>query len=247
MNRSVISIHPSKCSGGCPNENVCYLKKRVTTNTNSIKLKSYLGLTLYTHDIYLSVCSQKQVNEALTLVRCFKRVNLTIPFTLLDNFKHLLQSPIRNRLQISVYSEDNIKVIGNEVQKLYLIKDQETLEFTKTVFKDEYISNIHFPIDQNFITKDETLKLLKLWRDCKDPTITLDSCLENYAVHGKCLYQENYVDISLDGVYRKCVFDLVGKKIQDVNGIDQSIKKLIKKSEPVYCKYHTIFGGNNER
>lgn len=241
MNNPVISIHPAKCfRHDCPNEDVCYMKKRrSTTWENPYK---YLGWKTRRCDIYVSVCEcGSHCDMAEEYFRENKKVNITLPVMMIDRFKHLLKDERRNRLQISVHSLEDIKIVGNDIQKLYLIKDKETLSFALDVLRNGHISNIHFPIDMNFITKEHLLLLVKEWVKCKDASITIDSCVENYVVHGKCLYETNYIDLSCTGEYRKCPFAVQGLLIPRKT----SIMRLIRQRVPTNCKYRIIFGGKD--
>ena len=74
-----------------------------------------------------------------------------------------------------------------------------------------------------------------------NPSITLDSCLENYVVHGKCVYNENYVDLNFDGTFRKCPFTKNGIEVKKTD----TIQSMIKHKEKPECIYSKLFGGND--
>lgn len=240
-----ISIHGSACEFSCEHHTVCYHRKKNEVPKGSFDINSIMKPTLNNDEykIFVSVCSHVDYVGGIYLLNHTDNVTLTLPTSLYDDkqFRCLSCNCIdyKDRIQVTVTSDDDIKTIGNDIQKLFLIKDDETFMYAMELIKSERVSNIHFPIAQEYANISKIISIATLWKECSDETITIDSCLENFIVHGKCVYQDDYIDINYDGTYRKCPFKKDGTIIKD----SDTIESMINTNDTVDCIYSIIFGG----
>jgi hypothetical protein len=240
-----VSIHGSACEFECPHAAVCYHRKKDKVPIGSFNISNIVDdiLDNKEYSIYMSVCSASDYVRGIYLLNNFNNVNITIPVGLLNNkqLNYVNCDCLDNsdRIQVTVSTMADIVLVGNKIQKLFLIKDDESFSTAVDILKHGHIDNIHFPIEQEYIKLSKLLTLIGAWRDCKNTTISLDSCLENFVVHGKCVYLDDYVDINYDGTYRKCPFKKTGKIIRD----SDTVESMINDNDEVDCIYSKLFGG----
>ena len=94
---------------------------------------------------------------------------------------------------------------------MFLIKDDMTYDIAVRVFAEALrpnINKIHFPIEHEWarLNQGKIIKLVGDWNISDNKTLSLDSCLENYLLHNKCVYKDNYIDLRFDGSVRRCPF-----------------------------------------
>ncbi len=243
---NIISVHGDKCGFDCPHAAVCYHRRKDEQELDTKTLRKIM-IDIFSNvkdaEVYISVCSYSDFAMCSMLASTLTEtnVNFTLPVTLWRANK-AFSAAVSSKLQVTVYNMEDIIEIGNDVQKLYLIKDDETFNTAMTIMTDESVSNIHFPIDQNYATKENLTIILKAWKKMKDTTITIDSCLENFVVHGKCVYSDNYVDVNYDGTYRKCVFEKKGFKMRK----DLTLNDMINTKYMPKCIYSKLFSNRGK-
>lgn len=219
----IVSIHANECKNiKCPERKVCYLCKRnitggkITPSVYRSVLKELDDKTSHVH-----YATDVLNDEAKRLLEA--GANITIPFNVLKANRQYLDL-FKDHVQVSIYQLDEIFLNENdllEYQKLFLIKDTETLNIANDIIEtgSMAIGKIHFPIDQNWARnniiscKDFLLKYYG--NDLIDSDITIDNCAAHYLTNGKCGYISNYVDINFDGTYRKCPFEINGDHINN--------------------------------
>jgi hypothetical protein len=234
----LVSIHSDECHTGCPNIDVCYFVKRKESkvvNLTDLRLKA-ISAGYIVHEAISSII--QPTDARLNLVRINKNYNLTVSRNLFDYnitlTRELSYLPI-NQVQVSCYDHrDLFRFI--DYQKLFLIKDEVTFNTYKEIQNDIRLTKVHFTIDQQWLTSSTLKEIVEIHNSSPLHKITLDSCLSNWVVHGKCMYMENYIDLSTDGTFRKCPFKVEGMPIND-----KTIKEMIQYTEPVTCKYQKIF------
>lgn len=234
----IVSIHADDCYDGCPNRSACYLQKR--KHKENINPHTYrMTAILSGYSVYEAICSLYPGDTRLDLVRRHPNYNLTISCKIFDRTTsnvgiELSFLPIK-QLQISCY--DYIDLVRfREYQKLFLIKDEDTFLMYKQLQKDTRIEKVHFTIDLQWLSIDKLKEIVEVHNSSPLHGITLDSCLSNWIVNGKCMYTTTYVDLNRDKTFRKCPFKLEGIPINDL-----TIEEMISFSEPCTCKYQKFF------
>lgn len=241
-----ISMHMQECTNkSCPNRKECYHLKRdkiLTSNEIPLWRSDMIGeaarlCRFGEAQVYYSMC---QVDTTiLDIAMNTPNFNITLPCDLYKDEKvKLVMDKHPDKFQVSVYDLTQV-IFFDKFQKIYLIKDPKTLEEAKwmSVIGD----NLHFAVDMSTLRKLRAKKIMTMYKECKNPTISLDSCMEHYALNGTCVYQKDYIDLNYDGTWRKCVFSSTGKM-----NLECSLKELmaLANEEPVgNCKYNDLFAG----
>ena len=201
----IVSLHLERCGlENCPHQSICYLRNRkdekrtVRTDISYFVRKGYR--------VYNAICNKVTGND-LWLLNNYKNYNITLSYNLFKEYDELKDEKIKDQIQVTVYNEEQLKELNNQ-QKLYLVKDEETLSFFYKHINLPW-KNIHFPIDQSFIDKKKIIEM-SLSIISSNNNITLDSCLTQIVKEHHCIYGDNYIDINYDGTIRKCVFDKEG-------------------------------------
>jgi hypothetical protein len=230
------------CSYECPHMDVCYHRRK---NTLSSKMEGVLPPNFREEllergcTIHESVCRLEPMH--FTLLRTFKKYNITLPYPLVTN--ELLT--FRDQIQISVYTKEQARALPTH-QKLFLLKNNESLEYAKKHgFFNTPFSFMHFNVNQDWIT-NKVLSELFLYRLLSNAhRTTLDSCIESGLQNGRCPYNHgNYVDITFDGTLRTCPFTRDGIPITEVyDGTYESLFKIPHRNDE--CKYINWFGEVN--
>lgn len=230
----IVSIHSDVCSSGCPNSSVCYLQNRRLTNFVSSTDITMSAIT-NGYTVHEAVCDV-YANSRLQLVRKYPNYNITVSSKLFDSSIGVELSflPI-DQVQVSCYDYRDLFRFKEHL-KLFLIKDHDTFEMYKQIQNDLRLSKVHFTIDQQWLTKERLKELVDIHNTSPLHQITLDSCLSNWVVHGRCMYMKTYIDLSNDGTFRKCPFKVEGIPINN-----RTIEEMIQYTEPVTCKYHELF------
>jgi hypothetical protein len=244
-NNKIISLHLQQCNYNCPNSSVCYHRNKDISNniiTGTDKFRSYLTSYFKVHE---SICAFDKIYHTMMLNNC-PNYNITISSDLLLAINSSLIN-YKNQVQISVYL--NLVTIHKfkEFQKLYLIKDNESLYFAYELMNYE-TGKLHFLLDQKYVQNNYGNMLLKNifteFQKRKDPLQTLDTCFTSWIVNGHCPYDSNnYIDITYDSTIRKCPYSKEGHPIDitdfNLNDIDSWFKLDLKHD----CIYKKIFTG----
>lgn len=193
----IVSLHLKPCKYGCPNKEVCYLRKRNPAQGNPLPITFKEDMLLQGFTIHDALCDTPTSYNFFLLQR-FKNYNITVSIEDLysDTVKELQK--FKNQVQVSVYDIKDVKAYSG--QKLFLIHDQQTLVRAKFLFKQDWVRNIHFNVDPTGFNSS-----LVFLQD-GDRNITMDTCLSSWVVNGECPYTTNYIDISYDWTIRKCPF-----------------------------------------
>lgn len=249
MNK-IISLHLDQCNDKqCPNRDVCYHVRKNTFDKNieccsidfRIKLLK-MGYTVYESMCQVTIDDIVGYNTRFLLPIKYSNYNLTISWYLFSLYYELFSKIDKNQLQITVHDLYQAKIIP-EYQKLFLIKDEISLKFLEQNSQLSSLPNMHYCLDQNFLTKDIMQKIGMCILSSNSKNTTVDSCCHNYIVENKCLYDNNYIDITFDGTLRHCPFNINGYKITNFN----NIKELFNiKIESENCVYKTLLRNNHE-
>lgn len=235
----IVSLHMESCSYDCPNVDVCYHRAKTSTSKTVEVLPPDFRVEMLNKGwtIHESVCSQVAAGMGWILLNKYTNYNITIPFPLLS--EGLKQ--FAHQLQVTIYTVEQAREIP-EIQKLYLIKNDNTFEYALDNFGD--ISYIHFCINQKWITRKAIQKLMyaKMVWSRTNPGITIDSCWEGCSTNHVCSYNSgDYIDITFDGTLRTCPFNKVGVPIDSVyNGTYESLFTL--RTEHEFCKFTEWYG-----
>jgi len=210
-----VSVHNHECNSPCEHADICYLvngkhsDKRISPdaiekvlNKLSDKKVYYSGCNLV--DIAANFNS-KVINDSNRQITFSKNNLEQMTMVCGDDAKHFKDS-----VQLTVYSqEDIIEPLTADMQKMFLIKDEETyLTAYRILQASKSNHKIHFPIEHTWAAenKDKVVTLIGMWNACTNPAISLDSCLENYIYNNKCVYADDYIDLRYDGTVRRCPF-----------------------------------------
>jgi hypothetical protein len=192
----IISIHANECKNiKCPERKVCYLCKRNYTGgkiTPSVYRAVLQELDNKTAQVHYATDILDDNTKKLLEAGSF----ITIPFNVLKTNRSYLDL-FKDQVHVSVYQLDDIFLNENdllEYQKLFLIKDSETLAIATDVVQtgSDDIGKIHFPIDQNWardnieICKEFLLKYHV--HQFTNSDITIDNCASHCLTNGKCGY-----------------------------------------------------------
>lgn len=255
MNK-IISLHPFKCETKCPNSKVCYHLNRWCEKRWDHKKIQSLCKEAYRsdNDVHIAVCNFNEARFVVYNMLEYSNINMTISINVYNKLVKTydpiskktygeLLNECKDRLQVTVYYIQEIIDLKNDFQKLYLIKSEATFIVAKWLMKKEAVKNIHFPIAQDWASKnkDKLEKLIVVWTRIKDKSITIDSCLENYLMNGRCGYIDNYIDINYDITVRRCPFEVKGTSCKDM-----SIDDMFKVEHKPSCIYHKLLGDKNE-
>ena len=237
----IVSLHMERCYTGCPNETVCYHKRKDISSdkTEEILPPNFRQEMLKAgYKLYESVCSVHIIDW--TLLVLYKNYNLTLPYPLFEFWRSDLVD-FKKQLQISVYTKEQARKIL-DYQKLFLIKDDASLKYAieEQLWNIPY-SYMHFNIDQNYITKKTLQEILYHRMLSNTVGTTIDSCAENWIINDECPYEhKQYIDITFDGTLRTCPFSKTGVPLKSV--YDGTYDSLFKFCKPEQCKYAEIFG-----
>lgn len=252
MNK-IISIHAYACNNRkCPERHVCYLCKRPNEG-NSILPSVY-------RDILNIIDTENETSEVhiatdvLTsdikhLIK--EKAVITIPFSLYRKHYDFFKDK-KEYIQVTVYKLDDIFL--NEfdlldVQKLFLIKDNNSLQIASEVvfYSNIELGKIHFPIDIEYAKENMQyitgflLEYIKNFGVDNDSIISIDNCAIGCLINKQCPYIDNYVDINYDGTYRKCPFAINGFSIGN-----KSINDMISTIYEPKCWWSYIFSNKRK-
>jgi hypothetical protein len=229
MNK-VISVHQHSCKTHCEHSKICYFvngKHEVEDNN----IDNVIGDIVLNKDdstnVHFSACNYK---DALDIYNKYCRAKKNIYMTLSSNIYTQLINSIEkeelqhfnNHIQLTVYNDEQLlqKEYDN-IQKMFLIKDDKTYNIALQIITHKKYKNIHIPISQSYFAKKipDFLYLISAWnkRDSNVRNITLDSCLTHYLYNGECQYSKNYIDLRFDGTVRRCPFSDEHHKINTDN------------------------------
>jgi len=233
LSTKIVSLHLEKCQNGCPHSDVCYLRKRVPNPGNPLPPNFREAMLDQGLTIYEAICSDLS-DENLRLLRKYSNYNVTVSSQHLSQQSWYLLTTFReisNQVQISIY--------GNELclpdsQKLFLVKDEETLRRARDLASSGTTTKLHFNVDQSSLVSMGCFNLQNSER-----RISVDSCLMSWVVNGECPYTSDYIDISHDWTIRKCPFSAHGTPIPE--GIDDYMKLFDIEHKPEPCSYAKKF------
>jgi len=233
----IVSLHLERCGlSNCPHQSICYLRNRKDEKRIiDIDIEYFLKKG---YRVFDAVCNTIS-NTKLNLLIKYPNYNLTMSYSLFKQYvfsnKHI------DQIQVTIYNENQLKEL-TDWNKIFLIKDQESLQFFKSHWNIPY-KNIHYAIYKEFINKNVLEDIIVLTASSNSYNVSFDSCLYQTIRHNKCTYNENYIDINYDGTVRKCPYDkegiYVGDKVEDM-------EKIFDVDMSRSCIYQTIFGENNE-
>jgi len=189
------------------------------------------------HDIYIAVCSVEEAEKYLEHVVQNDNFVMTLTY---ETYSKLKIPGHEHKFHVTCHYMENIVKVGEEVQKLYLVKDQVSYVIASWMLRTGSVKNVHLPIDQEWIRSNPTdfIELTERWLECNEKTVTIDSCAESYLLTSKCSYKTNYIDINHDGTMRRCPFEKEGTLIKDM-----SIEDMFKVDYKPSCIYHDLLGG----
>ena len=253
MSKKIISVHNHKCTTGCPHKDVCYfvngkhfdelppknnvIEEAIDNMSEDFEVH-YSGCDpMPSMATYASNCSGNEDERHMTMsVNEYKKFKA-------DKSNIFKNKDFDKNVQMTVYTlKDLQKEEYKDIQKMFLIKNEETFQIACEVFMDyENFNNIHFPIEHTW-AEENVSKLTTLvaeWNKIRDKenNISLDSCLENYLLNGTCVYADNYIDLRYDGSVRRCPFSDEFHKIDSENP-----DKMFEIKFTPNCIYKKLFG-----
>ena len=230
----IVSIHSAPCENTtCPHEPVCYHKARnKCADFKDLHIYRLLAIA-HEYKVYEALCRSYIDESYLDLVRSNPNYNITVASNQIN--LDLLSSLPTNQIQITCHTLKDL-FLYQEYQKLFLIKDEDSYSMFKLIESDTRFQKVHFCIDANFLDKTRMFKIIRIHSSCKQHSITLDSCLTNWIVNGRCTYKDNYIDINYDRTFRRCPFDPIGLDIEE-----KTIKEMFDIQIHHKCKYIELF------
>lgn len=199
----IISLHLEECKHGCPNEDACYLKKRIVSSGYPLPSSFKDDILEQGFLVYDALC-RPLVDKDIERLKKYANYNVTI--SILDFKKGLRFTG--SQIQLSLYSIQELDSIPEGALKLFLIKDKESLDISTFAVRSGTINNIHFNIDQGFLGN-----LGGFFVSNSNKKISVDSCYASWIINGECPYTTDYIDISYDWTVRKCPFSINGTPI----------------------------------
>lgn len=224
-----ISMHDKICNTiNCPHYEDCYFIAREKHNetlphsiTEEILNKCNSGEAI----VYASLCDKECAVSLLTMAMMVNNFNVTLNYNVFKAHEKLCAN-IMNRLQITIYHQSQILEL-KEAQKLFFVKDLETLKQATLIIKSN-MHNIHFTIKRDYFDMPQLLAFGYMINQAHK-SVTMDSCLEYAIVNQRCIYANNYIDISGDGTFRRCPFQVKGEPIGNKT-LDEMIKGIVNQS-----------------
>lgn len=232
----IVSLHMEPCKKGCPHSDICYLRKRKLSRGFPLPTNFREAMLNQGFTIHESVCKTITDYHANLLLK-FPKYNITVSYPVWKRC-NLPAKNLTNQIQVSVYNEKQALEI--EGQKLFLIKNAETLKLGIKLFSNPLVKNLHFNLDMN---RSIHIQLLLMQDSARN--LTLDTCLYSWIVNGECPYRTDYIDISYDWTVRRCPFSVNGTPIPK-NYIGQSgdYSRLFNlKHNPDKCTYEDKYKG----
>lgn len=245
----IVSLHLEKCERThCKNRKICYhVNKHIITNTSSLaniypfefSIKKILKLGC---KVYESICI-RLTDRHLDLLQEFKNYNVTIPYDLmvpeLSNY--------RSQVQVSVYDKSQIYNIGNTFWKLFLIKDNITLNEANS-YINMNIPQMHYILALDYIKESKVPITVLVGKKLEKTVLSLDSCLTSWILNGRCPYKHyNYIDLTYDGTLRTCPYS---KKGMDITKLTMPFEALFDiEPSPCECEFKKMLekkGDKNE-
>lgn len=236
---NIISLHLEQCVRQCQHRSICYHINKYNINnkidTNKIRL-DYLNNP--NNIVYESICNNI-TNNHIDLLKLYDNYHITTywenAISIMDKIEHSID--LRNKLQISISHEWQIEYLES-YEKLYLIKNQQTLNKFESWINNSDFNKIHFLIDQNFLFNDESIlpTIIILWEKRKNMNVSLDSCLINWIINSSCIFAKNYIDITYDGTIRTCPYNK--NYISTINKLDNGTFSQCDSSCYYYKKFN---------
>lgn len=260
----VVSLHLQRCSGYCPNASVCYHYNKALTDKDLRRDDDNLlrvRLLEAGFKVHESICDLSTMYYT-DLAKEYPNYNITISSKLLSKYRNphsyewtrKIVDEVKEQVQISVYEMEEV-LDFKEYQKLFLIKDYDTLQKAYDLMKVE-TGRLHFLIDKTFLSEDtdqttrnRIVNFIKKFQERVDPLQSADTCLTSWIINGHCPYDKDYLDITFDKTARKCPYARKGIKMVNIEldtikaymGVDVKYHHVI---DPIFkCIYKDIFKG----
>jgi hypothetical protein len=236
----IVSIHIDECKNPCSNKKQCYLRKRAVHGTDIQCEIKWFGEGFYDW----AASNDVQVHWAVSCtdniypIECdmeeFDNFHMTLPYKFYKRSTGLKK--YGSRIQVTVHDVKELKAVQKDgVQALYLVKDKTTFKEAIKLLKKQY--KVHLNIDQEWVrnNRQDFDYLVTCWPQIPDH-VTVDSCVQNYALYGKCMFIKDYIDINYDGTVRRCPFESQGVPIGN-----KTMDELFKVKYKPNCIYTEIF------
>lgn len=259
----IISVHNYSCKTLCEHANVCYFvngkHKEVDESISDIPdmIEQIINKISGDKQVYYSGCNflSSYITYEQDIFGHEDERHMTFSSKLYHHMKTLVnteeaQELFDKNIQLTVYTKDELDDINfNHIQKLFLIKDDETFNIAMDILHDhKRYGNIHFPIAQSWVENNpyKLGGLVGKYFEIKDEVdnITLDSCLMSYVLNGDCEYKTSYIDLRYDGTVRRCPFSDECHNINNYDWKDNPDKMFDIPFEPK-CIYKQIFSKTN--
>ena len=232
----VISLHFHKCrEGHCPNSKVCYhinktkldFTKYGITGTDLVR-RALLNQGYKVHE---SVCTTGTLEYYISLLNLYKNYNITISK---KDFQTSNLEEFYNQIQVTIYDIEDAIAFKN-YQKLFLIKDDLSLDIGIALLKTLDLGRIHIIIEQSYLESNARILTYLIHANEKkfNKQASLDTCLTSWVVNGCCPYVTNYIDITYDATVRKCPYQKDGYLIQ---GVEDSFQNTPVRTDCIYYK-----------
>tara|TARA_Y100000310_G_C20672131_1_gene810848 strand:- start:444 stop:1187 length:744 start_codon:yes stop_codon:yes gene_type:complete len=242
--KRIISVH-AECKVLCQHKDVCYSINRTKVEKDEDQRDVLDKVMKYaingTSKVYMATCDA-EFEGLFKKLKAFHNLNVTVSFNIYNKYERHQFNGMESQLQVSVYREKEFGLVGNDITKLYLVKNDESFNYALELLKGKNgYKNIHLPIDQGWAkdNKDDLIKLVRAWQDCRDETISLDSCLMGYITHGKCDYVDQYIDVHHDGTLRTCPFTKSSRN--NIHDLEDE-KEMFGITHTPKCIYSKYFG-----
>jgi hypothetical protein len=242
----IISLHTYQdCHTNCPNQSVCYHRKRRNVNVYTSIYEEYIKEWLENKYQVYDALVDKNIGR-LELYYLFNRDNYNnYHITVSSNERRLSLSTcdkakaweLYPNLNLTVYTIDEMRKYAR-YNKMFLVHSFQTLNLMANSAGSAGLGNIHYNVDQEFITPQNIKTIMSIMNDESTEGKTLDTCLSSWVVNGKCPYEDNYIDIDSVGAIRKCPFSVYEQGgYTSLTNIDKAFE--LKYDGP--CKYREIF------
>lgn len=256
----VISLHLQGCFAYCQNAPVCYHKNKVLLHheiTRDVQNALRIRLLEAGYKVHESICdlSTKYYTD---LAKEYSNYNITVSCNELSEYRHhdfgfrkKIINEIKEQVQVSVYYPEEVQEY-KEFQKLFLIKDYNSLQLAYDLMKIE-TGRLHFLIDKSFLEQEDIKSVIMCFtgkfQSRKDSEQSADTCLTSWIINGHCPYDKDYLDITFDQTARKCPYSKKG--IEMVNTELDTIKAYMDVDvryhhviDPIFsCIYQKVFKG----
>lgn len=203
----IISLHLEPCEHGCPNQDVCYLKKRVLSKGYPLPPTFKDDILEQGFQVYDALC--RPLNELdIHRLETYDWYHVTLSDRDYENGLHPKSFHL-GQVQKSVYKLDEQSSDGT--LQLFLIKDEKSFNEAYESLTNKRSNNLHFNVTREWSEGYMGCFILQNF----SRNISVDTCLTSWMINNECPYETDYIDISHDWTVRRCPFEKEGTPIPE--------------------------------